>query len=317
MPSPALPCRGRAAFCRSVGDLLGPGGPIEVPADRRRTTVSVVLPVYNEAATVATIIDQVLALDISGVALELIIVESNSPDGSREVVLRYARHPRVRIVLEEKASGKGHAVRQGLAHVCGDIVLIQDADLEYRVAEYPIVLRPLLEGESDFVLGSRHAPGQRMRHFEGARHASLVMNGAHWAFTTMFNTVYRTHLRDPFTMFKVFRTTCIVGVPFRSNRFDFDWELVAKLVRLGHVPVEVPITYESRGFDAGKKVRFFRDPLTWMVALARFRFSPLRAAPGDPNVALAQRSPVRAGPEGPPVPVPDAQDPTSGTAHVG
>jgi hypothetical protein len=112
------------------------------------------------------------------------------------------------------------------------------------------------------------------------------MNGAHWAFTTMFNVVYRTKLRDPFTMYKVFRTSCIIGVPFTSNRFDFDWELVAKLVRLGNIPLEVPITYVSRDFDSGKKVRFFRDPLTWIVALAKFRFTKLAAPHGDPAVAL-------------------------------
>ena len=117
-----------------------------------------------------------------------------------------------------------------------------------------------------------------MRVFPEARVKSLVMNRAHVVFTAMFNVVYRTHLRDPFTMYKVFRRSCIDGVAFQSNRFDFDWELVAKLVRLGHIPVEVSVTYEARGFANGKKVRFFRDPLTWMVALARFRFSPLRAS---------------------------------------
>ena len=251
------------------------------------TLLSVILPAFNEAGTVGQIVDEVLALRVPGVEIELIIVESNSTDGTREVVARYAAHPRVVLVLEDRPRGKGHAVRAGLGQVSGDVVLIQDADLEYQVAEYPLVLAPILAGEATFVLGCRHAPGKPMRHFEEARHKSLVMNTAHRAFTGMFNLVYATRLRDPFTMYKVFRTEGIVGVPFTSDRFDFDWELVAKLVRRGHHPVEVPITYESRGFESGKKVRFFRDPLTWMVALVRHRFDPLSGAADDPAVALA------------------------------
>ena len=271
----------------------------------RRISLSVVLPVYNEAATVGSIVDDVLALDLPGIDIELIIVESNSSDGSRDVVAGYADHPRVKLVYQDRPSGKGSAVRAGFRHATGDILLIQDADLEYRVDEYPVVLAPLIANEANFVLGCRHAPGKAMRHFEAARHMSWVMNGAHWAFTTMFNVVYRTRLRDPFTMYKVFRTSCIVGVPFTSNRFDFDWELAAKLVRLGNIPLEVPITYVSRDFDSGKKVRFFRDPLTWIVALAKFRFTKLTAADGDPAVAVPALpvrgpsiSPVRLAPLG-------------------
>lgn len=239
------------------------------------TKISVVLPVYNEAATVGEILDKVTTLDLPGIEVELIVVESNSTDGSREIVQSYAGRPGLRIILQDRPRGKGAAVREGFEHATGDILLIQDGDLEYRVDEYPIVLGPLLGGEADFVLGCRHAPGKPMRVFPEARLKSRVMNAAHWGFTTMFNVVYRTHLRDPFTMYKVFRRSCIDGVSFQSNRFDFDWELVAKLVRLGFPPVEVPITYQARGFDSGKKVRFFRDPLTWMVALVRHRFSPL------------------------------------------
>jgi glycosyltransferase involved in cell wall biosynthesis len=252
------------------------------------TRLSVVLPVYNEAPTVAEILDQVTTIQIPDVEIEVIVVESNSTDGSRQICQRYADHPRVKLVLQERPAGKGNAVRAGLAQATGDIILIQDGDLEYQVDEYPVVLAPLIAGETNFVLGCRHTPGRPMRLFEESRHASWVMNGAHWAFTTLFNVVYRTKLRDPFTMYKVFRTACVVGVPFTSNRFDFDWELVAKLVRLGNVPLEVPITYRSRDFKSGKKVRFFRDPLTWIAALAKFRFTKLTAADGDPAIAVRE-----------------------------
>ena len=88
----------------------------------------------------------------------------------------------------------------------------------------------------------------------------MVVNAAHWGFTWFFNITYGTRLRDPFTMYKVFRTECIDGVEFVADRFDFDWELAAKLVRLGYMPLEIPVEYNARGFDSGKKVRFFRDP---------------------------------------------------------
>jgi glycosyltransferase involved in cell wall biosynthesis len=250
------------------------------------TTISVVLPVYNEAATVAAILDQVTALDLPDIDVELIVVESNSTDGSREIVQRYAGRPGVKVILQDAPRGKGAAVREGFEHATGDIVLIQDGDLEYRVDEYPIVLAPLLANDVNFVLGCRHARGKPMRVFPEAKIKSRVMNAAHWGFTGMFNLVYRTHLRDPFTMYKVFRRSCIEHVHFEANRFDFDWELVAKLVRLGNVPVEVPITYEARGFENGKKVRFFRDPLTWMVALVKYRFSTLHAVPNEAPVRL-------------------------------
>jgi len=103
------------------------------------------------------------------------------------------------------------------------------------------------------------------------------MNAAHWAFTCLFNITYGTNLRDPFTMYKVFRTECIEGVEFVADRFDFDWELAGKLVRLGYTPLEIPVAYSSRAFGGGKKVRFFRDPPTWIAACLRFRFCPLPA----------------------------------------
>ena len=169
-------------------------------------------------------------------------------------------------------------MREGLAAAVGDVVLIQDGDLEYSVNDYPALLEPIERGEASFVLGSRHVRGKPMRHFAESRRTSVMLNAAHW----MLHRPVRPHvpgrLRDPFTMYKVFRRECIDGLTFSSNRFDFDWELVAKLIRRGHVPVEVPVTYDSRDFESGKKVRLFRDPLTWVVACAKFRVVAARAA---------------------------------------
>jgi glycosyltransferase involved in cell wall biosynthesis len=244
-------------------------------------TLSVVMAAYDEAETVATAIDRVLGVDIPGVRIELVLVESNSSDGTRSIVLRYAADPRIRLVLQDTPRGKGAAVREGFTHATGDVILIQDADLEYSVEDYPKLIEPIMRGDVDFTLGSRHAPGRSVRVMDGARLVAPIMNTAHWVFTWFFNITYSTKLRDPFTMYKVFRRECIEGVEFVADRFDFDWELAAKLVRLGYEPIEIPVQYNARSFHSGKKVRFFRDPPTWIAACLRFRFCSLPAQRHD------------------------------------
>ena len=239
-------------------------------------TVSVVIPVYNEVATVRTALDALVAKRIEGYELQLIIVESNSTDGSRDVVLAYRGLPRVTVILEESPRGKGHAVRAGLAAARGEIVMIQDADLEYDLADYERLLAPLAARERAFVLGSRHGrKGWAIRKFTDQKLHALVLNMAHWTFTLMINASLGIWLSDPFTMYKVFRRECIADLKFECNRFDFDWELLIKLVRKGYRPVEIPVSYTSRSFKAGKKVSMIRDPLTWMWALLKYRFMPL------------------------------------------
>lgn len=248
------------------------------PPGERPEVLSVVVPVFNERTTFPVLIEQLLAKQIPGMAIEVVIVESNSTDGTREEVRKVEGRPRVRVVYEDRPKGKGHAVRTGLAHATGDFVLIQDADLEYDLNDYDVLLEPVRAGRAAFVLGARHGAngrGWKVRHFTDQVLVSQVMNVGHLFFTGLFNVVYGTRLRDPFTMFKVFRRDCLHGLAFESNRFDFDWELVGKLVRSGHTPVEIPVNYESRSFSEGKKVSFFGDPLTWIWACFKYRFAPL------------------------------------------
>jgi len=243
--------------------------------------LNVVMAVFNEVQTVRQAIEGVLALDLKDIDLRLIVVESNSSDGTREIVEGYLNCPRVTIIFEACPLGKGAAIRHGLGLITDGLVLIQDADLEYSFDDYPALLEPITSDRAKFVLGSRHNQTRPMRNFRDATFVSGLMNAAHRVFTLLFNVVYRTQLRDPFTMFKVFDSHCIAGLHFTSNRFDFDWELVAKLVRRGFMPIEVPVTYHSRGFDAGKKIRFVRDPLTWLVALIKFRFVQINSADSE------------------------------------
>jgi glycosyltransferase involved in cell wall biosynthesis len=252
----------RADPCRRIG---------------RAQALTVVMAVYNEASTVAQAIDEVLDADLDGRQLELIIVEGSSTDGTRQIVEKYLERAQVHVVFENRPSGKGAAVRTGFDHATGDVILIQDGDLEYSVGDYASLLAPIEAGTASFVLGSRHVKGQPMRYFEESWITSGVMNVAHWMFAALFDVVYGVRLRDPFTMYKVFRRECLDDLEFVCNRFDFDWELVAKLIRRGHRPVEVPVTYESRDFASGKKVRLLRDPLSWLVALVRFRVVRLEA----------------------------------------
>lgn len=240
--------------------------------------LSVVVPVFNEAATVRKVLEALAAKQIPGIELEVIVVESASTDGSREIVQEYRDTPGFHVVFEERPRGKGHAVRTGFRHVTGDLVLIQDADLEYDFLDYEMLIGPILRGRAAFVLGTRHAGHWKIRKFAESKLAD-AMNVAHWVLVYAMNRLYAQSMTDPFTMFKVFRTDCLAGLEFECNRFDFDVELVCKLLRKGYRPLEIPVNYQSRSFEEGKKVRIFRDPLTWVQAIMKYRTAPVMTIP--------------------------------------
>lgn len=238
--------------------------------------LSVIVPIYNERNTAQAALDAITSKQIEGWKIEVVVVESNSTDGTREIVQEYGRLPHVRILLQERARGKGHAVRLGMENTSGDVILIQDADLEYDLADYEALLKPLQAGTHTFVLGSRHATHRWfIRKFDEQALHAFALNAGHWFFTALIDVSLGLTLRDPFTMYKVFRRECLAGLRFESNRFDFDWEILIKLVRKGHIPVEVPVRYTSRSFKEGKKVSMFRDPPGWIWAWLKYRFQPL------------------------------------------
>jgi glycosyltransferase involved in cell wall biosynthesis len=243
--------------------------------------VSIIVAVYNEAPTVGPLLERVWAQALPRVAKEIIVIESNSTDGSRQIVEEFAaRHSadssiRIQVIHQPSPQGKGNAIRQGLKAASGDILMIQDADLEYDVADYPDLLEPIIEGRAAFVLGSRHMGpnGWKIRKFAHGGPQAAIMNLGGMLFHALFNALYGVHLTDPTTMHKVFRASCLDGLNLTRNRFDFDFELLAKLVRRGHIPLEVAVSYKSRGFDEGKKIRPIRDPLTWLVTIFSCRFA--------------------------------------------
>lgn len=245
-------------------------------AHSSRPRLSVIVPVYNEAATFEALMEALLKKTLPDLDIEIIVVESNSTDGTREIALRYQDHPRVRVVLQDRPRGKGYAVRAGFEYASGDFILIQDADLEYDLEDYDALLEPLIQGRAAFVLGSRHGGAAwKMRHFEDSRLLGMALNVGHWFFATLVNLLFGLRLKDPFTMYKVFRRDCLAGLTFECNRFDFDYELLIKLVRKGYQPIEIPVNYRSRSFAEGKKVSIWRDPLTWLYALLRLRFAKI------------------------------------------
>ncbi|MGA2029552.1 MAG: glycosyltransferase [Verrucomicrobiota bacterium] len=245
---------------------------------RPQPVLTVIIPAYNEAKTLGTLMDALLRKKLPDMQLEIILVESNSTDGTHDLALKYKSRPEVKLIFEEQPRGKGRAVRSGLKAATGDYVLIQDADLEYDLEDYDALLEPLIAGRAAFVLGSRHGGRNvwKMRQFTGQRGLSLFVNLGHWFFTVLINVLFFQRLRDPFTMFKVFRQDCLYGLEFECNRFDFDFELLIKLIRKGYHPIELPVNYRSRSFKDGKKVRMFRDPITWLKALVRLRFAKIK-----------------------------------------
>jgi SAM-dependent methyltransferase len=243
----------------------------------RTRKLSIVMPAFNEGKSIRGAIERVLSKRIDGVEIEMIIVESNSTDNTREIVREYEGRDRVSVLWQDCPRGKGNAVRAGLERIDGDYVLIQDADDEYDIEDYDALIEPLLSGEVAFVLGARHGGGAwKMRQFDDQRMVGHILNFGHWFFATLVNVVYGLRLKDPFTMYKVFRADCLRELKFECNRFDFDFELLIKLVRSGYRPIEIPVNYRSRSFKEGKKVNAFRDPWTWLRAIVKFRLQKIR-----------------------------------------
>jgi len=235
--------------------------------------LSIVLPVFNEVRYAAQVIDAVLAKPL-GIEKEVVIVESNSTDGTRDVVRRYEGRPGVQVVYEEGPRGKGHAVRTGLARVTGTIVLIQDADFEYDINDYDALLEPILQHKATFVLGSRSLglDDWKVRKYDATPIRGLALNFAQVVFARTYDLLYQQRVTDVNTMYKVFRAECLDGLDLESNGFELDIELACKLARNGNSPMEVPVNYVARGFDEGKKIRFWRDAIPSYAAFFKYRF---------------------------------------------
>jgi glycosyltransferase involved in cell wall biosynthesis len=234
----------------------------ELPEPRTYQSLTVIMPVYNERTTVAEVIRRMRAVELP-VTLEVIAVDDGSSDGS-DKVLGALEDSTVRVLRHQKNQGKGAAIRTGLAEARGDLVLVQDADLEYDPNDWPKLLDPILRGKARVVYGSRFT-GERKNmlplHWMGNRLLSLVTN-----------VLYSSTLSDMETCYKLFDSQVLEGLTIVSNRFDFEPEITAKILRRGHRIYEVPISYAGREPDEGKKITW-RDGFGAMRALVKFRFT--------------------------------------------
>jgi hypothetical protein len=235
--------------------------------------LSVVVPVFNEAAYLRAVLEQLLGMQFV-IPHEVIVVESNSTDGTREIVQSFEGRPGLRIIYEDQPRGKGAAVRRGLTAATGTIVLIQDADFEYDLDDYDALLEPIVQRRASFVLGSRSLglDDWKVRRFARSRVKAFLMNVAQLVFARTFNGLYQQRVTDVNTMFKVFRRECIEGVEFEASGFSFDIELACMLVKSGYSPMEVPVNYVARSFEEGKKINFVSEffPSFFMFFKCRF-----------------------------------------------
>jgi len=230
--------------------------------------LSIIMPVYNEMTTIAEIIHRV-GEALVGLSKELVIVDDGSTDGTREYLQSLAEGETrdgltVKVIIHETNQGKGAAIRTAIAHVTGDIVLIQDADLEYDPQDYPALLQPILEQRADVVFGNR---------FHGGSHRVLYF----WHFvgnkllTTLCNLVTNLNLTDMEVGYKVFRAEILKQVQLCSNRFGFEPEITVKMARLDCRIYEVPISYHGRTYAEGKKINW-RDGIAALLHMLRYRF---------------------------------------------
>lgn len=221
---------------------------------------TVIIPVYNEIQTIAEVLNRIRTV---GVADEIVIVDDGSQDGTREYITQL-NQPNIRAILHQQNQGKGAAVITGIRQARGDVLIIQDADLEYDPAEYKSLLLPIQEGKADVVLGSRFLGNTSSNFLFWNRLANLML-------TWFTNLLYGKHLTDMETGYKVFLREKVINIPLHSRRFDFEPEFTAKICKRNLRIYEVPIGFSPRDYTQGKKIKV-SDAFSAVWALIKYRF---------------------------------------------
>ena len=258
----------RPTACEPPGEKRRTLPGLSTPTARRdkamsetpRPLLSILMPVLDEERTLRTIIDRVLALPLD---LELVIVDDGSTDSTPEI-LAGIEDPRVRRFRHEKNQGKGTAMRTAIEHARGEIMAMQDADLEYRPEEFVDLIKPIVEGEVKVVYGSRCLNPENAMKFDRFRFGS-------WVLTKMSNVLYGARLTDEPTCYKLWHRACTDGMKLRCTGFEFCPELTAKLRKRGYKIIELPISYQGRTVEEGKKINW-KDGVIGIWTLLKYRF---------------------------------------------
>jgi glycosyltransferase involved in cell wall biosynthesis len=224
--------------------------------------LSVIIPVYNEEKTLSLVVSRVAALPLN---MEIVIIDDCSTDGTREILRKLEGIPGIKVILKDRNEGKGAALRTGLHHVTGDYIIVQDADLEYNPRDIPGIIEPLIRGEADVVYGSRFIGEELQDESWLHRVGNAVLTGAS-------NLLSGLKLTDMETCYKAFSRNVLRDLTIEQNRFGIEPELTAKLARRGYRFAEVPITYQSRGYDEGKKIGI-KDLFNAIYCIGRYGVS--------------------------------------------
>ena len=225
--------------------------------------ITILIPVFNEIKTINEILEKVENTSFCGLEKEIILIDDFSTDGTREILENLKE--KYKVFFHDKNYGKGAALRTGFEHVNGDIIVIQDADLEYDPKDYEPLIKLILDGHADVAYGSRLSGGKPSRSF---MFFHLLGNKF---LTLLTNVLYNTTLTDMETCYKAFRVEFIKGLKIKSNRFDFEPEITAKVLKRGARLYELPISYFGREYDEGKKITW-KDGIHAIWALIKFRF---------------------------------------------
>lgn len=228
--------------------------------------ITILIPIFNEVNTLRLILEKIDEVSFCGLEKEIILIDDYSTDGTRDILAELSQTcpDKYKIFYHDKNMGKGAALRTGFGHVTGDIVIIQDADLEYNPEDYVPLIQLLVDGKADVAYGSRFLNKES--------EFMLLSKLANQFLTFVTNVLYNVRLTDMETCYKAFKTEFIKGIEIKSNRFDFEPEITAKVLKKGAKLIELPVLYNAREYDEGKKITW-KDGVHAVWTLVKFRFS--------------------------------------------